>query len=470
MAKITTAPLRRVLALSAVVLFSLLPGLQATAMESGGLFPALEAGRSGPEQRGMDEIETLPVRELRCPACAFNVIAPDADRLMRRHPGAAEPIRWRMHAASRDADFCPYPGPNKLAFQADVVICPSCGFAAHGDEFLLPLAPETIAWIMSALKPNLRTVQRAILGPGGDRMAEEEISAFFNRQEEIPDSLRLEHARLYALASEKSGLARAEATWLAAWAVRREIAAPPKGEFLAQRAAAVQAILDKANRTAPGLSGEAGALTRLLGRNRSGKDRLAPPERMAARFMLAGLHARLGFGEEAEKELEELRLEFHERFLHPDQDPLWSATAGKIRRDRRMANLEAIRNEAERETTVRLEQTRLERDLLNKAADLIRGALLAGECNGKPDEARRYAYLTGEFLRRGGDYPLAAEWFRNLLSLTAENDPLFTAAREQVLVLEEQAGNKVNLLSALGRDGEAFETLRRICDNDSGKK
>ncbi len=38
------------------------------------------------------------------------------------------------------------------------------------------------------------------------------------------------------------------------------------------------------------------------------------------------------------------------------------------------------------------------------------------------------------------------------------------AAESQLRFVGEEAGDKVNLLSAFGQDGELFDRLRRICD------
>ncbi len=448
-------------ALGAAALLALLSAGSARGMDWSLLSPRPGPDAAEPGQRGLDEIDDLPAREAACPACSHPVLVPEADKLMRRPAGQAGAApEWRMHAGSRDADLCPHPGRNKVAFQADVVICPACGFAAGAEEFGRPIPAEIAAWAAAALRPNLREAQNRLLGARAGEMTERQIVDFFNRQEDIPDAIRLEHLRIYRVAARLPRLRQAEAAWLAAWAARREVAAPPRNDFLARRAANVLAAMGK-NPSGP--AGELEALDRLLGRGRGSRDRLNPAERVAARMLAAGLKDRLGLGREAEAELGDLLAWLKERFLRPDQDPLWSATTPRASRAYRLDELENIRREAEGEAAVRLDLLREEAGNLNRAAQLIREALLAGECDGDPDGALFHSYLAAEFLRRTGDLPLAAEWFRNLAALAPGDSPLGRAARERLDRLNGQAGDRVNLLSALGRDGEVFEKLRKIC-------
>ncbi|MCL2000904.1 MAG: DUF2225 domain-containing protein, partial [Planctomycetes bacterium] len=228
-------------AFAATAFFLALLAAPVVAGEQPFLSPRPGAAAPEPGQRGLDEIRELPTREAACPACGLLVVIPEVDRLMRRAPREDDqPLKWRMHAESRDADFCPHPGRNKVSFQADVVICPSCGFATRTEEFALALPNDAIAWILITLKPNLRDAQVRLLGARAAEMPEEDIVHFFNRQQEIPDIIRLEHLRVYRMAARRPKLEQAEATWLAAWAIRREIAFPPRGDFLSRRVAAVK--------------------------------------------------------------------------------------------------------------------------------------------------------------------------------------------------------------------------------------
>lgn len=440
------------------------PG-SALAAEAGALL--LPPGESGPEprQRGLNEIDDLPVRDAACPACSFAVAVPEVNKLMRRAPGAAEADapKWRLHAQSRDADLCPYPGRGKVSFQADLVICPSCGYAARADAFADPVSAETAAWVAATLRPNLRAALSALLGRRAGEMSEDEVTAFFNRQSEIPDILRTEHARIRSLAARVPKKDQAEATWRAAWAMRRELVRPPRGDFLSKRAAGAESELAKVKRRKPGLAGDIEGVKHLMGRTRSGKDRLPAADRYAARLLLAGMYSREGRFQEAEKELMALQQLCRERFLRADQDPLWPATSSRASREYRLAELETMRTEAEREVAVRLELLKGEQALLEQAATLLREALAAGEFDGDAESALFHSYLVGEFLRRTGHFPLAAEWFKNLINLAPEDAAVGQAARAQLELLREQAGDQVNLLSALGQDGELFAKLREIC-------
>lgn len=417
-----------------------------------------------PPQRGLDEIAAIPVKKVPCPSCGHEVEIPEVDKLMRRPAGgdAAEPV-WEMHRESVDSDLCPHPGKGKVRFQADIAVCPSCGFAAKAGDFALPLPRRLIAWIDSELKPNLRETQKKIIGARSATMSDAEIIEFFSNQADIPDAIRLEHARVFHEANGAAQALQAEMSWLAAWAARRELASPPKGAFLARRAENVAAEMAKSAQHRSGVTGEVEILRRLVAKNRSGKDRLEPGERWAARMMLAGRLVRLGRYQEAEKELSRLYLDAHERFLRSDQDPLWQYTSSKASRLHRADELERFRADIETETMVRIELVRAELRNLLRAVDHIREAIMLGEFDGDRENALFHAYLAGDFLRRGDHLPLAAEWFRNIVIIEPAGTRLRAASEARLEEIREQAGESVNLLSALGQDGDVFEKLREIC-------
>ncbi|MCC8191155.1 MAG: hypothetical protein LIP77_11070, partial [Planctomycetes bacterium] len=93
----------------------------------------------------------------------------------------------------------------------------------------------------------------------------------------------------------------------------------------------------------------------------------------------------------------------------------------------------------------------------------LQAAVVREEAGSGPEEALFYAYLTGEFLRRAGNLPLASEWFRVVLDLAEDDSAVATAARRQAAVVREEAGSGVNLLAAFGGDSALFDRVRRIC-------
>lgn len=420
--------------------------------------------RPAPRQRGLDEIHELPTREETCPVCGHKVTVPLADKLMRRPAGFAGELTWEMHAERRDSDYCPYPGEGKLSYQADVVVCPSCGYAREEGAFSAPVPREAAAWIMTSLRPALREAETALIGTRRGEMTEDEMIAWFGDQERIPDTIRTEHWRTYLLAIHAPPRERARACLLAAWASRRETAARPRGAVLARHAAKVSADLAKAKRSEPGLHGDITALREMLRRMQAkNRDSLPGADHMAGRMLLAGLWVRLGFLAEAEETLQALYHECRERFLRPEQDPLWGSTSARAARTDRLDQLEAARVDAENEVLMRLEMVRREREQLTAAAQCLRDAFRAGDFDASPDEARFQAYMVGEILRRAGNLPLAAEWFKNLLGVAPADSEIARAAAVQLECVGEEAGDRVNLLSALGQDGELFARLRKIC-------
>ncbi len=457
---------RAVLCLAMLCLF--IP-VRAGAGEAGA-FPARPGdGPPFPLQRGLNEIHELPTAGMACPVCGFSVTVPLVDRLMRRLPGDGGEPAWRMHAATRDTDRCPYPGPDKIAYQADVVVCPSCGYARENDRFADPVPPGAAEWAMANLRPAIREAENALVGIRRDEMNEDELIAWFNDQERIPDTVRTEHWRTCLAAIHAPARDQARADRLAAWAARRETAAPPRGAFLARRGARVAADLAGAKRSEPGLHGDILALRDMLRRMRQrNKDSLPGADHMAGRLMLAGLWARMGFLDESEKILQSLHHECRERFLRPDQDPLWQATSSRASHTERLNELETIRADSESESLVRLEMVRRERERLVSASQHLREAFRGGAFDGAPDEARFQAYMIGEFLRRSGNLPLAAEWFKNLIAVSGPDSAIRRIAAKQLEYVGEEAGDRVNLLSALGQDGELFARLRRICNGSAG--
>ena len=415
-----------------------------------------------PRQRGLNEILDMPTHEIVCPACEYVLVLPDVDKLMRRSPGDGPAPAWRMDETSRDSDLCPHPAPDKLSYQADLVVCPSCGLSAPGKIYAETLEPMARKWVIDTFRNDILNVEKTLLGKRADDMPETEMIDFFNRQQEIPDTVRTEHNRIRVLAKKEPALVRAEATWLAAWAARREVCRTPKGDFLAKRTASVVAAMASVKRQRTGVHGDMEALVHLLGRNRSGKERLGIGDRLAARIMLAGLKARVGCNQEAKRELEDLLRYFRDRFVHPEQDPLWSVTSSKQSRDRRRQEMEEIRSECEAETAVRIGLLQRQEEYLHSAAGLIREAILDGDLDSRPGEVLFYVYLGGDFLRRSGHLPLAAEWFKLILSLAPEGEPVEQAAQLQLAETRRQAGDATNLLSAIGEDAEAFERVREI--------
>ncbi len=418
-----------------------------------------------PRQRALRDVESIPGQLLACPVCGREVSVPLADLLVRRPPGLAEDEpapKWRMLWASRDADLAPYPPEGFLAYEADIVLCPNCGYANTVDEFPLPVPPDAARWVRASLTPELRAAERALVGRRSEVMTDEELIVFFNRQELLPDTLRTEHWRTYLAAVRAPALRRAEAAWRAAWAARREAASPPRSALLAERAAAFLESLEKIRRSRPGLPGEIDAVRERLRRLRQGKTGLPDADNMAGRVLLAGQYARLGFLNDAEAIYENLFSELRERFLRHEQDPLWPATTQGAPVGQRLNELEALRSDGEKEIFVKAELVRRERALLREAADRVRDALRAGDLDGRREDALFYAYLVGEFLRRAGDLPLAAEWFENLRNLAEPGSPLSRAAEMQLRYVGEEAGDRVNLLSALGKDAELFAKLREI--------
>ena len=104
-----------------------------------------------------------------------------------------------------------------------------------------------------------------------------------------------------------------------------------------------------------------------------------------------------------------------------------------------------------------------------KPVELIRQGFLAEECDGDRETADFFAYLAGEFLRRIGNLPLAAEWLKNLAVLIPDDSPLGRAVANRLEVVRKQAGEGINLLAALGRDGDVFMKLREIHSPDAGR-
>lgn len=451
----------RLAALLLAILISF-PGLS-HAMEAGAL-PLLPGEKlPQPRQRGLDEIESVPAVDFPCQACGYAVAVPQVDKLMRRPPGNEEFPEWRMHAERRDADLCPYPGKGKVSYQADIVVCPSCGYAREAKKWGDPVPQEAKEWIFSNLRPAMREAEARLLGVRGTEMSEQQTVDFFNRQGEIPDTVRTEHFRTYLQAIHAPALERARATWLAAWAARREVALPPRSDVFARQAPDIDRVRQFGAQKASGLHSEMDALRLHLQRMRQGKIGPAGAYDMTGRLALAGMLDRLGFLDDAERHLVDLYQECRERYLRPDQDPLWPTTTTRAARTHRLNELETRRVDAEAEILVRMELIRRERELLHAAAQCLREALRAGELDGRPEDALFHAYLTGEFLRRAGNLPLASEWFKTLLSLAPQDSPLARAATMQQELVDEEASDRVNLLSALGQDGDLFEKLRNIC-------
>lgn len=431
-----------------------------------GSFPFEEFGLGSSEQRGLDEISELPQRKDTCPVCGFLVAVPLVDSLMRVPSGTDVKKTWQMDAAYRDTDFCPYPPPNKVFWQANVVLCPNCGYAAETSRFSDAVSPEASEWVLANLQPALRAAQSELLGWRRGEMTEEEVAVFFNHQAEIPDAIRLEHWLTCLDGMHAPRLTRAQGCWESAWGFRRRLVSEPQSEVFVRHGVELRSELSRVKRINGGLRGEIEAVRGVLRRKRQRREggELSLPGGfdMTGRLYLAGLLDRRGFLDEAEKVLQELYTECRERFLRPEQDPLWVETSTRASRTHRLNELELLRSDAEREVLMHLELLRGEQSRLLAASELLRKSILAGDLNNRPGAALLSGYLVGEFLRRTGNLPLAAEWFTNILSFKGIGEGLRGLVGEQLALVEEEAGDSVNLLSALGRDGELFVKLRTI--------
>ncbi len=420
-----------------------------------------------PRQLGLDDIDALPEHETTCPVCGYAVLVPEIDKLIYGYdPGGAgetAPV-WQMHAESVDSDLCPHPGKGKVAFQADVVVCPSCGYAAKAKEFGQPLDPELRQWVVETLKPGIQALQIRLLGERGRQMSEEERIAFFNHQNEVPDLIRLEHARSILAAKRAAKLARAETAWRAAWSCRRTLNSLPSGQFLAAKGAGAVPKLEKRLKPQDSVKEKIAALIALQGKTRSGKMRLTPVERIYASLLLAGAYDRRGFHDQALDELTRFLDQSRERYAKPERDPLYAATAGVVAKKDRPRYLENARLEIEQEIASRIAILASEQEYLGEAADFLKEALLDNEIT-DPDLALFFGYLISDLQRRRGELALAMEWFKAVAALAAQGSALQQAATDLMETTAVQAGDSVNLLSAIGHDGVYIEKLREICKN-----
>ncbi len=470
------------LLLSAAIIFLTLLA-NSPALEAGSLQLSPETSQPQPLQRSLDEIHELPTASADCPVCKTPVNYPLVNRLMRKSAAYSGPLdnwqawlkwrqnpltripstpKWRLQASQRDADTCPYPAPNLLDYQADLVTCPACGYTRENEHFAEAVTDNAAQWTRANLQPSLRQSQIRLLGKRAAEMPENEIVAFFNSQDLIPDTVRTEHHRTFLAATHAPALARAKANLLAAWAIRRYLATPPKGPVFAKNVQPILTELAKYRKTEPDTQADIAQLRIYLRRTRQGREGLPGAADMAGRILQAGLADRVGNWQEAEKILQTLLEECRERFLHPDQDPLWNQTSTRATRSHRLGELESIRQDCEREVNVRLDMLRREREILLAAAGCLKDALRHGELDGQPDAALFHAYQTAEALRRAGNLPLAAEWFKNILNLAPPDSDLAQAATLQLEAAASDAGDKINLLSAFGQDGDLFAILRRI--------
>ncbi|MCC8165261.1 MAG: hypothetical protein LIQ31_03705 [Planctomycetes bacterium] len=229
-----------------IFLLLLLIRADCLAIEVGAL-PLLPGERySEPRQGGLDEVMEIPTIDLACPTCGHGLSVPAVDTLMRRPPYSDEPApKWRMHALYRDSDLCPYPQPGKIAYQADIVVCPLCGFTERLDLFATPVPAEATLWVNRNVTPEFQATLRHLLGQRATEMTDAEILAFFSAQDVIPDTLRTELYRAYLAATHAPGLDRARAALQAAWATRRVVVSRPDGAFLRKHTAAVTTELGK---------------------------------------------------------------------------------------------------------------------------------------------------------------------------------------------------------------------------------
>jgi len=370
-------------------------------------------------QDEVGELIYVPVRPYPCPLCSFMASVPEP-WLLSGEGVAIAGGRWGLQSSDWDSDTCPHPAGARIKFQADITVCPKCGFAAYTEDFMQPQPPEVKRWVDETVTPSFRIILRRLMGeptepaaPSGknvrpvagkgtpERLTDEQLANFFVKPESIPDIVRCELARVYYETHGKDPLQTAKITWTTAWAYRRSMSGPLDGRHLGTITQKIIQSLNRRTGFLPDFSLDPNepvkkwihTLHEMQERNRSSF------ERLALSLLMAGGYARLGYGEWAMASLQNVV----DGATHQS-----STFASAVRIDATPEERNAeIRNRQALliyHAEVGLQQIATERQLLHLASE----RLLAIARGGDHDVQR--LYLIGEFARRAGNYPRAALW------------------------------------------------------------
>lgn len=367
-----------------------------------------------------------------CPICRHKVTPPKQFQHFDYHES--------------DADMCPHP-TGRVRFYSNILICPSCGFAAHQKTFQEKQSQEIRTWVLAELQPQIRNVQRAKVGLAAKNPTEAQLIAAFDKQENIPDTVRTIHAyKYYVQRGDLNEAVLARSAWTAAWACRREVSSPIYGLFVAD---SVHRILAEMKKLGAGekdpLEDRIRALQRIYERKdlrtADGSLQWTHFDRMVMCMIQAGYYNRLGLNTYALQLLQRI-VDDSRNKVAPDmaQDPYFASTESSQPVELREREAIARRNLLYTEAFSRIHLIHKEMEYMAYATRLIQAALVKKLY--PLEEAPSYIYLVGEFERRQENLSRALLWLTYAKALIDE----------KTLRAEVMAPNQIELMNRYVRD------------------
>ncbi len=343
----------------------------------------------------------------------------------------------------RDADLCSHFSGGKVKITSEIVLDPWSGFAAYRDDFRKPQTAEVKAWVKRTLTPNLAKVLRQMVGNRQHLIPKSQIQKFFNRQENLPDMVRCEHALAYYNHIGGKPAKRARLAWLCAWSYRRAISDTVEGPCLMGGIRKVVKAVSSDCITGADLQKRINTLAGLY----EDAERFTHYERQIIRVMLAGYYDRIGVTGWAKSCLELVRRSARKNYSSKEGNP-WMAgvkanAEGFSAKEKRFKTVSPADTAAKRRmaldaaATSRLLQLEREVKYMKLASSLIRQALASGEY--PEDKVPFFIYMVGEFERRCENYGAARLYLKTasqMLVKTGEPD----YAGGQLAFMEEICG------------------------------
>lgn len=414
-------------------------------------------------------IKTMPVF---CPICGYKVDVPLVP----------------MKTQNTDSDLCPHP-TGQVRFRTNIPICPNCGFAANRKQFRSRdpryFTPAIKAWVRRILTPAMREAQWQLLTgtlsgirrsgnfvfiPTGIKKADGRpevkrvaIASLFDKQETIPDTIRVRHAYAYYTMLKADSAKRAQLAWQTAWAYRREVSGTLSG---AQIMSSIERILKACEEDKVHLQEEQGKV-RIMAKMYLDKRRFSYLDREVIGIMLAGHYDRLGYPTWARRCLRQAAQDAYvENTGKPKAWPVgkpnpWrtglSGSQQEINKNSRQRR-QAIATIA----ALRLMMLNQEEKYLSLAAQLIREGLKQHLYPTK--QLPSFIYLVGEFERRREAFPRARVWLQSAQAMLGEEIAIENFAPQQIEYLQAYAKQVRNQVpysrTERDQDGQLLTSLR----------
>ncbi len=359
-------------------------------------------------QNNLDPYFFGKLRPYNCSVCGHKVNMPTKDRKYQ----------------NVDSDLCPHNSGN-VRFISSITICPNCGFSAFQADFRKPQADYIKEWVKANLQPSMDETLHKLLGQK-TKITHEKLMALFEKQSDIPDTLRTMNAYSYYKLRmdhkdpEVNAAGVARVAWMTAWSFRRTVCEPVQSGPLLFYVRKINHSLKAAGIADDDVEGSIKLLTQLF----QDTEKFDDIGRQVLRIIQAGYYNRFGLNSWAHMVLLQANTAAMKKYQEPAMDPWFSSKSlEKIPPEQRIKTLSEMRFALSHETKRRDESLRNELDFLGFSVLLIEDGLRKGQYEDKDIPA--FTYIIGEFERRREMYSRSLMWLDATRQMIKGENPEF---------------------------------------------